>query len=193
MADMHAMYGRANCNVNEAKHDDDDDDVVDDDDDDEEEEEEEGEEEEKKNNDDFLHIILWSVADSIHRLADRPIDLLPRSTERSDEVWTGATGFSLCAADVLVAGNGGDGASKHVFVLARVKVNESVEGKPRKKPQPGNLSRPGFEPGPPGFAARRADRLWVDAEYFDYRSTGGPPKLLALSTGLRGLYSSDDG
>ncbi|KAJ4434566.1 hypothetical protein ANN_23128 [Periplaneta americana] len=33
-----------------------------------------------------------------------------------------------------------------------------VEGKPRKKPQPGNLPRPEFEPGPPGFAARRADR-----------------------------------
>ncbi|KAJ4435567.1 hypothetical protein ANN_18183 [Periplaneta americana] len=30
--------------------------------------------------------------------------------------------------------------------------------KPRKKPQPGNLPRPGFEPWPPGFAARRADR-----------------------------------
>ncbi|KAJ4430113.1 hypothetical protein ANN_22323 [Periplaneta americana] len=33
-----------------------------------------------------------------------------------------------------------------------------VEGKSRKKPQRGNLSRPGFEPGPPGFAARPADR-----------------------------------
>ncbi|KAJ4441771.1 hypothetical protein ANN_11629 [Periplaneta americana] len=33
-----------------------------------------------------------------------------------------------------------------------------IEGKPRKKPQPGNLPRPGIEPGPPGFAARRADR-----------------------------------
>ncbi|KAJ4437481.1 hypothetical protein ANN_17625 [Periplaneta americana] len=33
-----------------------------------------------------------------------------------------------------------------------------VEGKPRKKPQPGNLPQPEFEPGPPGFAARRADR-----------------------------------
>ncbi|KAJ4429086.1 hypothetical protein ANN_26087 [Periplaneta americana] len=33
-----------------------------------------------------------------------------------------------------------------------------VERKPRKKSQPGNLPRPGFEPGPPGFAARRADR-----------------------------------
>ncbi|KAJ4442256.1 hypothetical protein ANN_12122 [Periplaneta americana] len=32
-----------------------------------------------------------------------------------------------------------------------------VEGKPRKKPQPG-LPRPGIEPGPPGFAARLADR-----------------------------------
>ncbi|KAJ4431654.1 hypothetical protein ANN_20253 [Periplaneta americana] len=33
-----------------------------------------------------------------------------------------------------------------------------LRGKPRKKPQPDNLPRPGFEPGPPGFAARRADR-----------------------------------
>ncbi|KAJ4437665.1 hypothetical protein ANN_17810 [Periplaneta americana] len=33
-----------------------------------------------------------------------------------------------------------------------------VEGKPWKNPKPGNLARPGFEPGPPGFAARRADR-----------------------------------
>ncbi|KAJ4431266.1 hypothetical protein ANN_19863 [Periplaneta americana] len=33
-----------------------------------------------------------------------------------------------------------------------------VEGKPQKKPQPGNLPRPGIEPGPPGFAARRANR-----------------------------------
>ncbi|KAJ4433458.1 hypothetical protein ANN_15761 [Periplaneta americana] len=33
-----------------------------------------------------------------------------------------------------------------------------VEGKPRKKPQPGNLPRPGIEPGPPCFAARRANR-----------------------------------
>ncbi|KAJ4452286.1 hypothetical protein ANN_03805 [Periplaneta americana] len=31
-----------------------------------------------------------------------------------------------------------------------------------KKPQPGNLPRPGFEPGPPGFAARRADRYSTD-------------------------------
>ncbi|KAJ4438132.1 hypothetical protein ANN_14071 [Periplaneta americana] len=33
-----------------------------------------------------------------------------------------------------------------------------VEGKSRKKPQPGNLPRPGIKPGPPGFAARRANR-----------------------------------
>ncbi|KAJ4449056.1 hypothetical protein ANN_00451 [Periplaneta americana] len=32
-----------------------------------------------------------------------------------------------------------------------------VEGKPQKKPQPGNLPRPGIKPGPPGFAARRTD------------------------------------
>ncbi|KAJ4436244.1 hypothetical protein ANN_18875 [Periplaneta americana] len=38
-------------------------------------------------------------------------------------------------------------------------ITESIELRenPRKKPQPGNLPRPGFEPGPPGFAARRAD------------------------------------
>ncbi|KAJ4435097.1 hypothetical protein ANN_23672 [Periplaneta americana] len=33
-----------------------------------------------------------------------------------------------------------------------------VKGNPRKKPQPGNLLRPGIEPGPPGFPARRANR-----------------------------------
>ncbi|KAJ4439756.1 hypothetical protein ANN_07884 [Periplaneta americana] len=33
-----------------------------------------------------------------------------------------------------------------------------------KKPQPGNLPRPGFEPGPPGFAARRADR-YLNVDY----------------------------
>ncbi|KAJ4443481.1 hypothetical protein ANN_05153 [Periplaneta americana] len=33
-----------------------------------------------------------------------------------------------------------------------------VEGKPQKKPQPGNLPRPGFEAGPSGFAASRANR-----------------------------------
>ncbi|KAJ4450870.1 hypothetical protein ANN_02302 [Periplaneta americana] len=33
-----------------------------------------------------------------------------------------------------------------------------VEGKPRKKPQPGNLLLPGIEPGPPGFAARSTNR-----------------------------------
>ncbi|KAJ4431310.1 hypothetical protein ANN_19907 [Periplaneta americana] len=44
-----------------------------------------------------------------------------------------------------------------------------VEGKPRKKPQPGNLPRPGLEPGPPGFAARRSDRYstGVDTKVFE--------------------------
>ncbi|KAJ4441848.1 hypothetical protein ANN_11707 [Periplaneta americana] len=37
--------------------------------------------------------------------------------------------------------------------FARIGLRETPE-----KPQPGNLPRPGFEPGPPGFAARRADR-----------------------------------
>ncbi|KAJ4438367.1 hypothetical protein ANN_14309 [Periplaneta americana] len=35
-------------------------------------------------------------------------------------------------------------------------------GKPRKKPQPGNLPRQGIELGPPGFAARRANRYPTD-------------------------------
>ncbi|KAJ4445812.1 hypothetical protein ANN_12497 [Periplaneta americana] len=37
--------------------------------------------------------------------------------------------------------------------FARIGLRKTPE-----KPQPGNLPRPGFEPGPPGFAARRADR-----------------------------------
>ncbi|KAJ4448297.1 hypothetical protein ANN_10311 [Periplaneta americana] len=40
--------------------------------------------------------------------------------------------------------------TQHLLIL--------VEGKPRKKPQPGNLPRPGIEPGPPGFEARRSSR-----------------------------------
>ncbi|KAJ4435615.1 hypothetical protein ANN_18231 [Periplaneta americana] len=39
-----------------------------------------------------------------------------------------------------------------------------VEGKPQKKPQPGNLPRAEFEPGPPGFATRRADRYSTDVD-----------------------------
>ncbi|KAJ4443340.1 hypothetical protein ANN_05008 [Periplaneta americana] len=38
-------------------------------------------------------------------------------------------------------------------VFARIGLKEN----PRKT-QPGNLPRPGFEPGPPGFAARRPNR-----------------------------------
>ncbi|KAJ4452103.1 hypothetical protein ANN_03619 [Periplaneta americana] len=41
----------------------------------------------------------------------------------------------------------------------------------------------------------RAVSIWKKAETLPRsdRSTGGSPKLLALSTGLRGLYSYDDG
>ncbi|KAJ4450987.1 hypothetical protein ANN_02422 [Periplaneta americana] len=42
--------------------------------------------------------------------------------------------------------------------FARIGLREN----PGKKPQPGNSLRPGFEPGPPGFAARRADRYSTD-------------------------------
>ncbi|KAJ4449185.1 hypothetical protein ANN_00582 [Periplaneta americana] len=38
---------------------------------------------------------------------------------------------------------------------------------PGKNPQPGNLPRPGIEPGPPGFAARRANRYFTGVDYYD--------------------------
>ncbi|KAJ4431290.1 hypothetical protein ANN_19887 [Periplaneta americana] len=41
--------------------------------------------------------------------------------------------------------------------FARIGLRKTPE-----KPQPGNLPRPGFELGPPGFAARRADRYSTD-------------------------------
>ncbi|KAJ4451699.1 hypothetical protein ANN_03169 [Periplaneta americana] len=44
----------------------------------------------------------------------------------------------------------------HLLVLGGRKTPE--------KPQPGNLLRPGFEPGPPGFTARRADRYSTDVD-----------------------------
>ncbi|KAJ4446460.1 hypothetical protein ANN_13156 [Periplaneta americana] len=43
--------------------------------------------------------------------------------------------------------------------FAHIGLRETPE-----KPQPGNLPRPGIEPGPPGFAARRADRYSTDLE-----------------------------
>ncbi|KAJ4451767.1 hypothetical protein ANN_03239 [Periplaneta americana] len=49
-----------------------------------------------------------------------------------------------------------------------------VEGKPRKKPQPDNLPRPGIKPGPPGFAARRANR---------YSTALNAPRRLRLHCG----------
>ncbi|KAJ4428965.1 hypothetical protein ANN_25961, partial [Periplaneta americana] len=59
-----------------------------------------------------------------------------------------------------------DLAHKKDFIKSTVKSHRKlpsicsywVEGKPRKKPQPGNLPRPGIEPGPLSFAARCADR-----------------------------------
>ncbi|KAJ4430951.1 hypothetical protein ANN_19544 [Periplaneta americana] len=38
---------------------------------------------------------------------------------------------------------------------------------PGKKPRPGNLPRPGIEPGPPGVAARRADRYSTGVDSTD--------------------------
>ncbi|KAJ4426469.1 hypothetical protein ANN_27283 [Periplaneta americana] len=47
--------------------------------------------------------------------------------------------------------------------FARIGLKEN----PGKKPQPGNLPQPGFEPGPPGCAARRADRYFTGNELRD--------------------------
>ncbi|KAJ4433855.1 hypothetical protein ANN_16167 [Periplaneta americana] len=44
-------------------------------------------------------------------------------------------------------------STESYLAFARIGLRKTPE-----KPQPGNLPRPGFEPGPPGFAARRADR-----------------------------------
>ncbi|KAJ4434373.1 hypothetical protein ANN_22933 [Periplaneta americana] len=46
--------------------------------------------------------------------------------------------------------------------FARIGLRKTPE-----KPQPGNLPRPGFEPGPPGFAARRADRYSAALPKYD--------------------------
>ncbi|KAJ4444588.1 hypothetical protein ANN_06384 [Periplaneta americana] len=55
------------------------------------------------------------------------------------------------------------------FLKSHLEVMRSptywVEGKPRKKPQPGNLPRPGIEPGPLGFAARRANRYSTGVDF----------------------------
>ncbi|KAJ4445324.1 hypothetical protein ANN_07129 [Periplaneta americana] len=42
-----------------------------------------------------------------------------------------------------------------------------LRGKPRKKPQPGNLPQPGIEPGPRGFEARRASRYSTGVDTSD--------------------------
>ncbi|KAJ4427575.1 hypothetical protein ANN_25223 [Periplaneta americana] len=57
------------------------------------------------------------------------------------------------------AGEMSPGSSTESYpAFARIGLRET-----RKKPQPGNLPRSGFEPGPPGFAARRADRYSTGA------------------------------
>ncbi|KAJ4448741.1 hypothetical protein ANN_00132 [Periplaneta americana] len=58
-----------------------------------------------------------------------------------------------------------------------------VEGKPRKKSQPGNLPRPGIESGPPGFAARRASRYstGVDWSIKLYMKLSGRPTRSVVS------------
>ncbi|KAJ4434843.1 hypothetical protein ANN_23414 [Periplaneta americana] len=60
---------------------------------------------------------------------------------------------------------------------------------PLKKPQPGNLPRPGFEAGAPGFAARRADRYSTGAHRrglsgLNNRTVQGEPAIARLLTAL---------
>ncbi|KAJ4447046.1 hypothetical protein ANN_09035 [Periplaneta americana] len=51
----------------------------------------------------------------------------------------------------------------HDFKIKCRKQKTDV-GKVPEKPQPGNLSQPGIEPGPSGFAARRADRYFTGVD-----------------------------
>ncbi|KAJ4450102.1 hypothetical protein ANN_01509 [Periplaneta americana] len=53
---------------------------------------------------------------------------------------------------------------KTLHLRGTITLMLKVEGKPRKKPQPGNLLRLGFEPGPPGFAVRRANRYLTEED-----------------------------
>ncbi|KAJ4438655.1 hypothetical protein ANN_14602 [Periplaneta americana] len=66
-----------------------------------------------------------------------------------------------------------------------------VEGKPREKPQPGNLPQPGFEPGPPGFAARRAKRYSTGVDYI-YLNSQKVFKVSAIALTTQ-FHSSDQG
>ncbi|KAJ4450835.1 hypothetical protein ANN_02266, partial [Periplaneta americana] len=77
---------------------------------------------------------------------------------------------------------------RHSFVITSLRKLPSIcsywlEGKPQKKPQPGNLPRPGIEPGPPSFAATRANRystgvdfifVTVAPRYFNFAFVVGP-------------------
>ncbi|KAJ4440837.1 hypothetical protein ANN_10684 [Periplaneta americana] len=65
----------------------------------------------------------------------------------------------LCTGDN--AGEMSPGSSTESYpAFAHVGLREN----PGKKPQPGNLSRPGIEPGPPGFVARRANRYFTGVD-----------------------------
>ncbi|KAJ4435663.1 hypothetical protein ANN_18279 [Periplaneta americana] len=61
-----------------------------------------------------------------------------------------------------------------------------VEGKPRKKPQPGYLPRPGIEPGSPGFAARRASRYSTGVD--DIKAN----RIIRTSAEKGSTYRDDD-
>ncbi|KAJ4437888.1 hypothetical protein ANN_13827 [Periplaneta americana] len=81
---------------------------------------------------------------------------------------TGVPGENSCVTwSVTMANTSCDNAGES-GVQHRKLPSICWEGKPRIKPQPGNLSRPGFEPGPPGFAARRADRYSTGVDGYEY-------------------------
>ncbi|KAJ4441943.1 hypothetical protein ANN_11806 [Periplaneta americana] len=67
-----------------------------------------------------------------------------------------------------------------------------VEGKPRKKPQPGNLPQPGIEPGPPGFVARRADRYSTGVDPDSLKPVSKANRIIRTSAEKGSTYRDGD-
>ncbi|KAJ4446318.1 hypothetical protein ANN_13013 [Periplaneta americana] len=72
---------------------------------------------------------------------------------------------------------------KPLLAAVAGKVKEFCCSDEISRMMPGNLPRPGIEPGPPGFAARRADRYSTDVDnavYVTEKSYTEEEKMLAL-------------